>query len=422
MFIQIWVVFNVILSAMLLMCYCYQLFYIVTSLVLKKAKNMDSKIHTCNNYAVLIPARNEAQVISQLIFSINEQSYPKNKITVFVIADNCTDDTAALARSVGAVVWERFDKRHIGKGYALNFLFSKIFESYTQDDFDGFFIFDADNLLDQNYIFEMNKTFNMGYKIVTSYRNSKNYASSWLSAGSSLWFLRESQYMNNARMILGTGCAISGTGFLVSADIIYKNGGWPFLLLTEDIEFSVYNAIAETRIAFCRSAILYDEQPITFRQSWDQRLRWAKGFYQVLNRYGTTLMKTIIKKRSFYAFDMFMIIIPGWTVTSITMSLHTAVIALGFILGFDISTVVVMFLSAILTLYILFFIIGGITVVTEWKMIHCRAFFKIAYLFTFPLFIFTYMPVAVFAMFRRVEWKPIIHTVIKKVDDVCKKN
>ncbi len=175
----------------------------------------------------------------------------------------------------------------------------------ANEKYDGYFIFDADNLLDENYIAEMNKVFANGYKVVTSYRNSKNYDTNWLSAGYSLWFLREAKYLNNSRMILKTGCAISGTGFMVSDEIIRKNNGWKHHLLTEDIEFSIDNAIHGEKIGYCGTAVLYDEQPYLFEQSWNQRLRWAKGFYQVFAKYGMELFKSIFTKRSFSCYDMF---------------------------------------------------------------------------------------------------------------------
>jgi len=412
LFIQTLIVLNIVAAVVFTAFYSYQVVYIFISIFGNKRAETDRGEIPVHNYAVLIAARNESQVIAQLISSIQGQSYPKENMTIFVVADNCTDNTADIAENAGAIVWERADKNQAGKGYALNFLFGKIFDSYPKDRFDGFFVFDADNLLDVNYISEMNKTFAGGYKIITSYRNSKNYADNWLSAGYSLWFLREAKYMNNPRMILGTGCAISGTGFLVSTDIVIQNGGWPFHSLTEDIEFSNHNAIMGNRIAYCKTAIFYDEQPTTFRQSWDQRMRWAKGFYQVFGKYGVRLIKAIFKKHSFYAFDMFMTILPGMVLTSVTMSLNLIIIVLGVSIGFDISAVVSLFTTALLTLYILLFTIGAITAATEWKMIHCRVFFKIAYLFTFPLFMLTYIPIAMAAMFKRVEWKPIIHNSV----------
>ena len=407
LFLQGIIIFNIVSAIVFTVCYLYQFFYVLVPFIFKKTPDYTEVSQ--HNYAVLIAARNEEQVISQLIASVRGQSYEQEKITVFVVADNCTDNTAKVAKDAGAIVWERFDKKQVGKGYALNFIFGKIFEVYGSREFDGFFVFDADNLLDENYIAEMNKTFSSGHKIVTSYRNSKNYSSNWISAGYSLWFLRESKYMNNSRMLLKTGCAISGTGFLVSADIVLQNSGWPFRLLTEDIEFSNHSVIMGNKIAYCGTAIFYDEQPTTFKQSWVQRMRWAKGFYQVFGKYGAKLVKSIFTKHDFYAYDMFMTILPGMVLTSFTMAINIMVIIAGLIIGHDVSAIAILFINAILTLYALLFIVGSITVLTEWKRIHCKEIFKIAYLFTFPLFMFTYMPIAIVAIFSRVEWKPIKH-------------
>jgi glycosyltransferase involved in cell wall biosynthesis len=217
---------NYIMSIAFAACYLYQFIYILIPLF-KKGKAPQTAV-ALHKYGVLITARNEEAVIRGLIGSIREQTYPRELVTVFVAADNCTDRTAAAAREAGAVVYERFSTDRIGKGYALDFLLSRIASDYPPDAFDGFFVFDADNLLDENYISEMNKTFSEGHRIITSYRNSKNYDANWISAGYSLWFLRESQFLNNPRMLTGTSCAVSGTGFLVHRDVIRKNGAGNF--------------------------------------------------------------------------------------------------------------------------------------------------------------------------------------------------
>ena len=154
-------------------------------------------------------------VIGQLVKSIKNQNYPMELVDIFVVADNCTDQTASVARKAGAIVRERFNKAQVGKGYALDYMI-KIIERdfFLTKNYDGIFVFDADNLLDENYIAEMNKTFNQGYRVVTSYRNSKNYDQNWISAGYALWFLHEAEYLNLPRMVLKSSCAISGTGFL----------------------------------------------------------------------------------------------------------------------------------------------------------------------------------------------------------------
>ena len=393
---------NSVIGVLFMLCYAYQFFYIAVVLVKKNKPQNTDKLH---NYAVLIAARNEQSVIENLIQSIKTQDYPKELVTVFVVADNCTDSTAEVAKRAGAVVYERFNKHEVGKGYALDFLTSRIKQDYG-DVFDAFFVFDADNVLDKNYITEMNKTFSNGYKIVTSYRNSKNYGANWISAGYALWFLRESRYLNNARMLLGTSCAVSGTGFMFSRKIIEKSGGWKFFLLTEDIEFTIYNVINGEKIGYCPSAHLYDEQPERFSQSWNQRMRWAKGYLQVFAKYGARLLKGLFSKKAFSCFDMTMCIMPAVVLTLTAGIINITATVWGIVTQ---NTAVLSLAQTALNSYFLLWIVGAITTVTEWKNIHTSTPKKVLYTFTFPLFMFTYIPISFIAFFKKVRWTSIEH-------------
>lgn len=406
---------NCMISIVFTLCYAYQFFYIFIGL-LKKPKTFTA---SCNHrYAVVISARNERDVIAQLIESIKSQRYPSELVDIFVIADNCTDDTAKIAEQAGAIVYERFNKKQVGKGYALDWMFNIIERDYQDKNYEAFMIFDADNLLDQNYIMEMNKVFDQGYRIITSYRNSKNFGSNWISAGYSLWFLREAKFLNNSRMQLHTSCAISGTGFLVSAEIIHANGGWIHHLLTEDIEFTVDSVIHGETIGYCAEAILYDEQPTLFRQSYRQRLRWAKGFYQVFAKYGGQLFKGILRG-SFSCFDMLMTIMPAMLLTLISTIINAVAVPLGFLANSPETSILLQtLLQTLMNFYGLFFILGTITTITEWKQIHCSKIKRILNLFTFPIFMLTYVPIAVIALFKKVEWKPIKHSVVRTLDEV----
>ena len=263
--------------------------------------------------SVIIPAHQAEKYIAHSVDSVHRQGWT-SQTEIIVIDDGSTDNTAQAARDAGAVVYERFNKEMVGKGYALDWLFAKIQTDYAHKNYDAYIIFDADNILEANFVEEMNKVFDKGYRIITSYRNSKNYGENWITAGYSLWFLREAKYLNNARMTLGTSCAVSGTGFLVSAEVIRENGGWVHHLLTEDIEFTADSIIKGEKIGYCGTAILYDEQPSKFHVSYIQRLRWAKGFYQVLWHYGARLFKGIFKG-SFSCFDMLMMLSPAMLLT-----------------------------------------------------------------------------------------------------------
>lgn len=412
---------NIFIVSLFSLISLYKVVYILVAFKAKRGSFSEVKDVQFSKYAVIIAARNEELVIGQLINSVKNQNYPNELVDIFVVADNCTDQTARIAREAGAIVKERFNQTQIGKGYALDFILKIIEKDYAIRNYDGYLVFDADNLLDENYILEMNKTFNQGYRVITSYRNSKNYDQNWISSGYAIWFMYEAEFLNLPRMVLNTSCAISGTGFLVHADLIKENGGWIHNLLTEDIEFSVSQILKGEKIGYCRNAIFYDEQPITFRQSWNQRLRWAKGFYQVLMKYGKDLLSGMVrgKRNRFSCYDITLTILPTMIVSGVSFIWNSFV---SFVVLFGekgaIHLPVTSGLVSILWSYGFFFAIGLITTVTEWKKIRSSKWKKIFYLFTFPLFMFTYLPISIVALFKDIEWKPIAHTVVKTMDDL----
>jgi len=397
---------NFLISVLFFICYAYQFLYIPIALLKRPDKAIASS-SSLHRFAVLICARNEADVIGKLIDSIHAQRYPQNYITVFVMADNCTDDTAAIARARGAQVYTRQSSTHIGKGYALNALQAHIMEDYPAG-FDGYIVFDADNLLSPDYISEMNKTFSQGHDVITSYRNSKNYGENWISAGYGLWFLRESRYLNHARSLLGTSCAVSGTGFLYSQRVASEIGAWPFHTLTEDIEFSVHEIVNGRTIAFCCNAELFDEQPVCFSQSWHQRMRWTKGYIQVFRKFGTKLIRGTVHG-SFSCFDMSMAIMPAFILSALSVTCNISVGIWGALIGDSIMIAIHSIGQLFFNMYLTLFAIGAITTISEWSHIRTSKWRKILYSFTFPLFMFTYIPISIAALFCRVEWKPIQH-------------
>ena len=398
---------NAVISALFFICYTYQFLYIPLVLA-KKSKPLasPSKAH---RYAVLIAARNEENVISGLLDSLRAQTYDMSLVTVFVAADNCTDSTAAIARTHGAVVYERFNQLNVGKGYALDFLLQHIGADYPAG-FDGYFVFDADNILAPDYIERMNEMFSNGHEIITSYRNSKNFGGNWISAGYALWFLRESRYLNGARTRLGSSAAVGGTGFLFSQHILNESHGWRFYLLTEDIEFSVYHILRGEKIAICESAVLYDEQPTDFRQSCRQRLRWAKGYVQVFLRYGGQLLRGAARG-SWSCFDMSMSILPAFVLTSLCLLANITLTILGLMQGAGVWFALRSLLECLGSILATLLVLGGITTVTEWHRIHATTAQKLVYTLTFPLFMLTYLPISLAALFMKVEWKPIHHSV-----------
>ena len=308
-----------------------------------------------------------------------------------------------MARCHGAQVFERFDTQHVGKGYALDFLLSHIPHEY-----DAYLVLDADNVIAPDYIRHMDQTLSDGYKIATSYRNSKNYGDNWISAGYALWFLRESRYLNGARYTIGSSCAVSGTGFAFTREILDRIGSWHFFLLTEDIEFTIDNVVHGEKIGYCREAVLYDEQPTDFRQSWRQRLRWSRGYLQVFGCYGLDLMKGMFGG-SFSCYDMAMNIMPAAVLSCVSIVVNVAAALQTFLAGGDLSGLMLSVAQLVANLYLTLFALGAITTISEWRQIHCTSFKKVLYAFTFPLFMLTYLPIVVVSLFVSPGWKPIAH-------------
>lgn len=244
-----------------------------------------------HKYAVLIAARDEEAVIGNLIDSIKKQDYPSELIDIFVVADNCTDSTAKVARNHGAVCYERFDEEHKTKGFALQFLLDRIGEDYGRMSFEGYFIFDADNLLKSDYITKMNDAFDSGEKIITSYRNTKNFDENWIASTYALHWLRSIRCNHRARSVLRLATNIQGTGFLFSNEIV--KDGWKYTSLTEDRALTADAVAQGYRISYNDEAEFYDEQPTSLRVALRQRLRWSKGHLMAFAESGPYLFINI---------------------------------------------------------------------------------------------------------------------------------
>lgn len=402
------------LSMLLLGVLCaYQGVY--TALTLLKKPKTPAK-GPQNRYAVLICARNEQAVIGELLDSLKAQQYPQGRLDLYVAADNCTDATAQVARAHGATVYERQDQLHVGKGYALDFLLHSIWKDGGQ--YAGYFVFDADNLASPDFVARMDEVFAGGYPVVTGYRNSKNYPG-WVASGYALSFLRDARFLNAPRMMLRTSCVVTGTGFLVAESVLKQAGGWPWHMLCEDFQFSVEQVLAGRKIGYCADAVFYDEQPTHFAQSVHQRIRWCKGFMQVALRYGARMVGGVCRG-CWACADLLLCYMPlilcsaaalGCTLAAAVLSGRMAIFWWGALQMAAFS-------------YLSLAGMGLLTCLTEWKRIQATTRQKLASVATFPLFMATYLLVAVLAVFSKSRWVPIRHTAamsLKQVHEVGRK-
>ena len=303
----------------------YQLVISICSLVkLKDKPILEEKV---NRFMAIIPAHNEENVIGPLVESLKKQKYPKECYDIYVIADNCTDKTAQIAKEAGAIVLERFDEEHKTKGYALQwFLDQKIKEDAP---YDAFCIFDADNIVDCNFLKAMNKKLCQGEDVVQGYRDIKNPTDSWVTAGYAIFYWTMNRFYHLARYNVGLSPLINGTGFMVRFDVI-KPEGWNTKTLTEDIEFSLKRIISGHKLGWATDAIVYDEQPTSFKQSWSQRSRWTVGHMQCMKRYTGELFNSVKEKKSLVTFDGFLYIVgttPMLIITMLVLGINCAMYA-----------------------------------------------------------------------------------------------
>ncbi|SMC21530.1 Glycosyltransferase, catalytic subunit of cellulose synthase and poly-beta-1,6-N-acetylglucosamine synthase [Clostridium acidisoli DSM 12555] len=280
--------------------FAYSLYNVIISLFgIYKKKNLEV-VAPKKSFALLVAAHNEEAVISDIIVSLKRLEYPKELYDIFVIADNCEDNTAKNARDKGAIVYERFDKDKKGKGFALEWMFSKIFKMDKK--YDSVVIFDADNLASKNFLNEMNKKLCEGYKVVQGYLDSKNPKDTWITACYSISFWQNNRMFQLARNNMGISSQLGGTGLCIDTEIL-RELGWGATCLTEDLEFTCKLISNGEKVGFAHDAVVYDEKPLTLVQSWRQRRRWMQGYADVSSRYFFKLLKKGIKSRSLTAID-----------------------------------------------------------------------------------------------------------------------
>ncbi len=399
----------------------YQVVYAVIGFFAKEKRHPDTASRY--RYGIVIAARNERAVIGNLLDSIARQTYDPSLIRVFVVADNCTDDTAAICRAHGATVYERFDDQKKRKGYALEYLFEQIDRDFGIESLDGYMIFDADNLLHPTFVSEMNKAFATGVDIAVGYRNSKNFARNPISSAYGIHFYRSTMTLHRPRVHLGLPTHIAGTGYVLRSSLL-KNG-WHFTSLTEDTQFTLSSVARGRHIEFCETAEFYDEQPYQIKVMIRQRIRWAKGRLFCFFRCAPALLLGIFKKpksgKRFACYDMFFYALPKALLSAFLSMLYavTSAIVVGVTLsGGDALSAIRTLLTSLATSYAGFALIGALTVIRERRHIKCSLLRLILYILTYPFFDLIGLPISIVSLFMRVKWKPIKHDEDIKVDEL----
>ena len=389
----------------------YQILVSLFSLI--KLKDKPLLIDKKHKFMAIIPAHNEENVIANLLESLNKQNYPKDLYDVYVIADNCTDNTANIAKQKGANVYKRFDSKNKTKGAALDwFLQQKIEENA---DYDAIFIFDADNIVDKDFIKNMNKKLCQGEDVVQGYRDIKNPTDNWISSGYAIFYWMMHRFYHLARYNLGLSPLLNGTGFMVKFDILKQEGGWKTETLTEDIEFSLKRILKGKRLGWSTDAIVYDEQPTDFAQSWNQRSRWSTGHIQCLETYLKPLAKAVKEHKTMMNFDGLLYLLGSFPMlivsliillTNVIMYSANALTTAEFVYNILMFVVTTFFLQGLSALFVMF--LDRRPIKPMIKGLLC-----------YPVFLATWLFINLKCLVKReTTWKKIEHVRNLNVSDV----
>ncbi len=252
-----------------------------------------------HRFLVLVPAHNEEKLLPDLLTSLQALEYPPALYEVHVVADNCTDHTANLARQAGAVVHERHDDALRGKGYALQWLVERL--APAVDGRDAAVILDADSVVSADFLRVMDTRLLRGERAIQGYYAVRSPDRSWpvglrYAALAAIHYLRPL-----GRSLLGGSAGLKGNGMVLAWDLV-RRFHWS-AALTEDIEFHLGLLLAGERVTFAPDAIVWAEMPVSLAGAQSQNVRWERGRLEMVRRYVPRLLQQAWRRRSFALFD-----------------------------------------------------------------------------------------------------------------------
>jgi len=398
-------VLKIISNILNLFMFIFGAYFVVTALFPYFIKNAKTKEREAkeHKFAILIAARNEESVIGDLIKSLKQQNYAKDKYQIFVIPNNCSDKTEIISRECGATIINiPFNPK--SKGEVLNYVFNKFKEVSL---FDTYVIFDADNLVHPDFLTKINEKLNEGYELVQGFRDCKNPYDSWISGGYAIFYYLQNLFLYQARVNINASATINGTGYAVGKNII-ETINYDSKTLTEDIELSTVCAARNIKIGYQEEAIFYDEQVDNFKDSWNQRKRWTSGAIQVARLYQKKLIKSFLEYKNIHSIDMLFI-----SSAYITQFIGIFTFLINLLFNFNLINLILLGIVSYLLV-----VLVAVYLVNYYK----KDINKMKYgILLFPLFIISWMPITIISAFdKKKNWDEIKHNKKIEIKDLIK--
>ncbi len=392
----------------------YVLYYGILSLFALRRKPAYPTSGPKHRFAAVIAARNEQAVIGSLVESLLAQDYPQELFDVIVVPNNCTDQTEQVAREAGATIFHCTSPVR-SKGDAL----TQVFEHLLKDGrHDAFCVFDADNLVTPQFLEHMNRALCAGAHLAQGYRDSKNPHDTAVSGWYSFYYWMVNRFYNHARHACGLSAMINGSGFMVSRELLLKSGGWHTYTMTEDIEFTTQSILRGEKTWWVPEAITYDEQPLTFAQSWRQRKRWSTGLLQGLTHYAPALFQRAVKQHDPICVDQLLFFLaPAMQMIWLLSIVCGALLNVCYV-HYQLFPQTEIYYRLFLSLnssWLISMIMCLLVLACEKKPVH--SLWKA--LLTYWMFIASWVPINLLCTFKKcTSWEPIAHTRNIRLSDL----
>ena len=406
--------FDVVMVPLQIILFLFMMYFFVIGFCGMWRRHENKIMTPSKKFAVIVAAHNEHNVVGQLIKNLHDLNYPKELYDIYVIADNCSDDTAAIARAEGAIVCERFDEQRKSKGYALEWMFERLFKMERDGKiYDAVAIFDADNLVHPQFLMEMNNRLLKGDRIIQGFLDAKNPYDTWVAGTFAIAFWVIDHVSHLAKTNIGLSAVLGGTGMCITIDVL-KKYGWRATCLTEDMEFTMKSLAEGIKTTWAHDAIVYDEKPLTFAQSWTQRKRWAQGQFDVAHRFIPKMLVEGWRRRD----------IRIWDGCIYLLQPHFLMLSAFFILISYIQLAFEPFYTniwSILPSTLMTAIMIGQYLLPMIILIKVRAKLKSwFYMLLYPLFIYSWIPIIFIGFIKRNdhEWSHTQHTRSLDYDDM----
>ncbi|MFK7918049.1 MAG: glycosyltransferase family 2 protein [Ilumatobacter sp.] len=283
--------------------------------------------HACGTddstrFAVLVPAHDEATNIEATLASLAELTH--SPISVVVIADNCTDNTAEEARRCGVRVLERTDPDRRGKGPALHWAIPRVL---ADPDVDAIVIVDADTVVEPSLLGRLSWHFAHGADAVQADYRVRNPEASWRTRLLDVGFTAQHRVRSGGRSALGMSAGLHGNGMAFSRATLEAVPYTAFSVV-EDIEYALLLGRSDRRVVACVAAHVAGDMPTTREDAGAQRTRWEAGRTSVTRRHRRAFVRRALRRRDIVAFGHAAdLISPPLTTTVAALAASTAVAA-----------------------------------------------------------------------------------------------